>query len=464
MSNNTRLNKGEGGDLIATELIDDVKHQLVKMQYGEPGIAINVSGSNPMPTINDTANALLTTISQTTQPLTDAQLRASRVPMEIGSGDLQIDAWGSPKVSVVRSLDHGLFTYDISPLLWFIYQNGVQVYTSTNVVSTNGEAIVTGNAAVPLARLESRLCPRYQPNRGHLFSTALWMPNKLNDGIRRFGLGTNENRVYFKLTSDGKVYACLRSNNVETYEQEVITTGVANFDVEKGNVYDVQYQWRGVGNYYFYINLQLVHVISNLGTLTALSLANPALPQFFESERITQDVSMYIGCADTSSENGGPSLEQYTAAYSEAVSTTGADKPILVLRNPLLIGGKTNTRTIVISTVKVTSDKKCVVKIWRTRDATGITGATYVANGNGSYVETDSTNMNAGAVRATAVTVAKLQFVSAINLESNVTGEVNLSTDREHIEFSLVRGDYLVVTNNAVSGSATCVLDWGEEI
>jgi len=401
---------------------------------------------------------ILASIASATTAQTSVEISGS-----LGTGGLTVDAWGSQKVSLPYSVDHGLFTFDISPQLWFMYENGTQVYTSTNIVSTNGTAIVTGNAAKATARLEGRRCPRYQPNRGHLFSTALWCPSKTANGVRRWGLFTTENGVFFRLKADGKLYAVLKSLGVETYEQEIDTSGVANFDVQKGNVYDIQYQWRGLGNYKFFINLVLVHTISNLGTLTALSMANPALPQAFESVRTTADVSMYIGCADTSSENGADDNEQYGSAYAQAVATTGADKPILCLKVPLLIGAVTNTRTLIITGLKVTNTKKCFVKIWRTRDATAITGATFVANGNGSYIETDSTNMNAGAVRATAVDIAKLIFVSALSLEQAVSQEAVLS-DHNHIEFNLVRGDYLVITNDSTTGSSDIVVEWGEEI
>jgi len=403
--------------------------------------------------------------------LTNEELRDSALPISgevtvsgtLGSGDLTQDAWGTMKVSIPHSLDHGLFTFDISPLLWFMYENGTQVYTSTNIVSTDGTAIVTGNATKATARLEGRLCPRYQPNRGHLFSTALWTPNKTANGLRRWGLFTTENGVYFRLKSDGKLYAVLKSLGVETYEEEIDTSGVANFDVQKGNVYDCQYQWRGLGNYKFFINLKLVHTISNLGTLTALSMANPALPQAFESVRTTEDVSIHIGCCDTSSENGEDDKEQYGSCYAQAVATNGADKPVLCIHVPLLIGSVTNTRTVIITGIKATNTKKCFVKIWRTRDPTAITGATFVANGNGSFIQTDSTDMGAGRVRATAVTTSKLVFVSALSLEQLVSQEAVLS-DHNHIDFTLVRGDYLVITNDSINGATDVVVEWGEEI
>jgi hypothetical protein len=49
MSNNTRLNAGYGGDIIATDDVDGVKHQYVKVEYGAENEATPVSANNPLP-------------------------------------------------------------------------------------------------------------------------------------------------------------------------------------------------------------------------------------------------------------------------------------------------------------------------------------------------------------------------------------------------------------------------------
>ena len=382
----------------------------------------------------------------------------------LGTGDLTEDAWGVQKMSLPYSLFHGLFTFDIPDKMWFIYENGVQVYTSTNIVSTNGAAVLTTSAAKTALILESRLCPPYQPNRGVLFSTAVWCPSKTLDGVREWGVQTSDNGVFFRLKADGLLYAVQRSLTVETKEELITTTGVTAFDVQKGNIYDIQYQWRGVGNYKFFINNVLVHTFSNLGTLTALSMANPSLPMVFKATRTTADVAIHIGCADLTSENGKEPSEESQAAYSQAVATNGADKPVLVIHNPLLIGTKVNTRTIHIHSLSVRNTKKCVFKLWKTRNPADITGETLVAGYGGkyTYMQSDSTDMNAGAVRATAVTVANLEFLDVFPVE------VSIPYDHEfpngHVNLNIVRGDYLVVTNDSVNGSSECVIRWGEEI
>lgn len=49
MADNTTLNPGVGGDVIASDDIGGVKYQRVKLEYGEDGSATDVSLTNPLP-------------------------------------------------------------------------------------------------------------------------------------------------------------------------------------------------------------------------------------------------------------------------------------------------------------------------------------------------------------------------------------------------------------------------------
>ena len=52
MADNTTLNTGSGGDVVATDDIGGVKHQRVKIEYGADGSATDVSASTPLPSFN----------------------------------------------------------------------------------------------------------------------------------------------------------------------------------------------------------------------------------------------------------------------------------------------------------------------------------------------------------------------------------------------------------------------------
>ena len=49
MADNTTLNTGTGGDVIASDDISGVKHQRVKIQHGGDGAATDVSTASPLP-------------------------------------------------------------------------------------------------------------------------------------------------------------------------------------------------------------------------------------------------------------------------------------------------------------------------------------------------------------------------------------------------------------------------------
>lgn len=96
MADNTTLNAGSGGDVIATDDIAGVKHQLVKIEYGAADSATPVSTSNPLPVTlaNTGSNATAVKVdgSAVTQPVSD------------GSGSLTVDNAGTFSVQVSSNI------------------------------------------------------------------------------------------------------------------------------------------------------------------------------------------------------------------------------------------------------------------------------------------------------------------------------------------------------------------------
>jgi hypothetical protein len=229
-------------------------------------------------------------------------------------GGLQRDAWGKQKVTYDYSLFHGIFTYTVRDSIWEEYSLAGSTWTpltttGTRATSANGalslkSGTVAGNGAV----LRSKRSPRYQPNRGHLVSTACILPNPTGDGRRKWGLFSKENGVYFELEGDGsswKMYAVRKSDGVVELREDITSLLPTGFDPSKGHVYDIQFQWRGVGNYTWYINLQEVYKEDALGTRTSVSMRNPALPAAYECSTDTStELELLAGCVDITSEGG----------------------------------------------------------------------------------------------------------------------------------------------------------------
>ncbi len=85
MSDNTTLNPGSGGNVVASDDISGVHHQRVKLTLGAEGVSDgDVSDANPMPVKGPLNNAQLRAAPiDVAGPVTDAQMRAAPVPVAL---------------------------------------------------------------------------------------------------------------------------------------------------------------------------------------------------------------------------------------------------------------------------------------------------------------------------------------------------------------------------------------------
>ena len=458
MADNTQLNKASSaGDIIASDAIVDgagqtIKHQRVKVQFGDDGSATDVSAATPLP-VTDAAI------------LTELQLKADlteRQPVHVGAGDLQIDAWGNPKFVQDVSLFHGMFTYDIPQSMWLFYEDDAEVLAAaaTRATSTRGVATVTSGAtATNNAWIGTRRHSRYQPNRGIHFAASMFLPSVSAGGINKFGLGGDmENGFYFKTVGDGKLYACIMANSVETHAEEI--TIPFSIDLTKGNIYDIQAKYRGVGGIKYFIGnpatetLVLVHQIDLLNMLsTTLSCDNAAFSLFMSAENVSAEVSIKCGCMDLSAEGGEVDEHlQYAQADDSAAVTQG--NGFLAIRQPATIGGAINTRDIQIHAFDITSSKKATIDLYHTRDATSVVGGAWVAVGGGSYVEVNKT--------MTSVVVGTMKKIGTMQVATNVPARKEFDAA---VDTFAVHGEYIVmVLRIGTTPTIESSIEWGEEV
>lgn len=322
------------------------------------------------------------------------------LPVNIGKNLLSYDAWGRPKVTHDYSLFHGVWTYSVPNRIWEEF--GISSTTYTALTSTGTLATSTGNMLVVSSGttadegcyLRSKRSPRYQPNRGHLYSTAVILPTAEADGRRKFGLfcngAGNANGIYFELEGDGanwKLYAVRLSNGVVKIRADITSLVPAGYDPEKGHVYDIQYQWRGVGNYKFFIDLQEVYADNILGTLTELSLRMPALPAAYECHTdTTTDIVIKAGCVDITSEGGKESGRQFASISTgeTLLDANVAGSAMVAIRIPrtLTYDSEThqNTRDLVASKLTSWTRDESAVQVYFARDiaVTNLDGLTWL--------------------------------------------------------------------------------------
>lgn len=399
----------------------------------------------------------------------DMSIQKPTTIRSIGRGDLGLDAWGHQKVVTDISLFSSSFTFNIDRNLWITYEDGVEIYYDiylTRYSNVNGKLNVSSGATLgQYTYLMSRRHPRYQPNRGHLYSSSIFLPNKTAVGRRDFGLFNVYNGAFFSL-EDGVLYAVVRTTidsiTSEPFRQEIDLTDL-EIDLEKGNIYDIQMQWRGVGNLKWFIGdpakgvSVLVASYDHLNTNTELSISNPSLPVGYEAiNKDGTEVIIESGCVDVSTEGGKQGNRSYAAYPSGEVAITLLETPVVALRIPTTYSGTLNTRDVILAQIDGYADVDALIRVYYFRDPTAITAVfTPVRLG---FQEI--------AVNGTIVTFNLLKMIEVFETRIPAGDSKQfINPDRGSADFVLTQGDYILVTlqgkNNSTGG---VTLEWAEEI
>jgi len=399
----------------------------------------------------------------------------------LGLTDLVVDAWGRQKFIEDYSVFRGLFTYDIPASQWKEYQAGVEQSTFSNAIVTDGGLDLTSTTGIT-TQLVSKRHPRYQPNKGHLYSTAVWLPTESEAStVRDWGLGSAAmgNYVCFRFTND-KLYAVVARDGVETVQQ--ITEhadGWVNFDYTKGHLYDIQMQWRGVGNYLFYVDQELVAEIENLGRLgegELPTLTIPALPVLWS---VTGNARLRAGCVDVASEGGGGNNTIYRSTTTGMalinISNTYSDgMATLAIRVPPTFNGIYSARDALLNRITTFCRDQAVTGVWLTRDATVLGGISANVNPllGWAPVSGDSNLQYMKGGTGTTLTTTFETNHSSANSSLLVAKRVPLDTPDildnpgAKSDFYLTNGDYIIVTilPDGANKTAGTTIEWSEEV
>ena len=351
----------------------------------------------------------------------------------IGSADgITKDAWGRNKVILDNSLLHGMFTFNVPATMWKESINSVEQLSFTYSTSVNGKLNLVSNGITnDKVKIDTFRNPRYEPNRGHLYSISAFLPDVDRLGQRSFGVFTENSGVMFRLKNDGLLYAVRRTTITGvTSDTEEIINIPAGIDLTKGNTFDIQFQWRGVGNYFFYVNQSIVKTLNLIGELDELSTFDPASPIAFECINQGDDVIIQCGCVDVSSEGGQNNGKTYGSISvnndSGQVAINGFNQPVMVIRNKKLFGSMVNTRDMISLLATGYADQKSVMRVWATRDETAITLNSQVWDDFGDgHIERIVYGLNldgtalVGTAMAFDTTKAELIFGARIDLDSS---------------------------------------------
>lgn len=410
---------------------------------------------------------------------------------DLATNDLGRDAWGRPKVINDYSLFSALWSYSVPNRVWLQYNDigagDVEQTQIDNVLvkSTHGHLEVTGTSTTDVY-LRSKRHPRYQANRGLLYSTAVILPNPEFIGKRQFGLLNTSNGIYFELEGDPLdingdgidfILSTVKRTTIDGVAgietQDITSLLPVGFDPSKGHVYDIQMQWRGLGDMYIYIDLKKTYTFELLGTLTELSISNPAMPIGWKCEgaEIGNDLKILAGCVDVTSEGGSKSNKMYTSASTgtSLLAVTNVGQSVIAMRVPNDVtydgGTVTYTRDLILTNLTTFCKDEAFVSVYfaRTIHTPNLAAlAGWTVNDDSLYEW--RTNSDGALDTAYQLDKSSMRLVFSTRNEKDISISHD-NPDPDHANFYIAGGDIIIVEikpdGNSTSGAT---FEFAEEL
>lgn len=259
----------------------------------------------------------------------------------------------------------------------FIY--GINTRTASTAINTTGVAttslgrlaLSTGIGAAGSAELRSSRVARYRAGQGMLARfTAVW-DGATADCTQVVGVGSATTGYFFGF--DGVTFGIsIRKGSIDTWTTQANWngdkcdgTGASGFtwDKTKGNVMQIVYPFLGYGNINFWVlnpatsEWILCHTIRYANSSALIQVDNPSFPFFAKvvNTGSTTDRTMYVASVLVSVTG---QIRYLTASWGVAnlKTTISTETNILSLRNATTYNGTTNTGTMLLRSVSVSSD------------------------------------------------------------------------------------------------------------
>ena len=295
--------------------------------------------------------------------------------------------------------------------------------TVTDVLRSSGFTLSVPGGNTAYARARTNTWFRYQAGRGQLVTLSATQDDCPAGQIRRWGYFDEHDGLYYQVsggtlsvvrrTSTAESASCTGCHQTDggtkTLYEQVVTQANWNvntypsLDWRKGNIWQIEFQWLGVGVVSFYVNGTLVHRMNHPNALAYPYMRSATLPLSWEvvNTGAADAGSLTAICANVTSQSGS-TPPQYGYAYARAaVNVTTADIPLLSLRSTTLLGGADNHITILPKSVHIehpetTGNTTATVSIWFNPTLTNATWTVVPNNGSGAELDIGATAQTGG--------------------------------------------------------------------
>jgi hypothetical protein len=315
-----------------------------------------------------------------------------------GFGELRV---ANPYTLADVANKYGIDSYEVD-----VSSSGGSV---TADLSQSAIHLQTDVSSLNAARLRTNTYCRYQTGRGQRVLVSSWHDAPLLGQTRNWGYYDDSDGLMWRLS--GTEVGVVRRSSTSGVPVDQFTaqsqwnvdkmdgsgkSGV-NLDVTKGNIYEVKFQWLGVGIVHWFVNGYLVHVMNHPNTIAGPYMRTATLPVSADVVNETNvgvsGSGMRIICANVTSEGGSHQPE-----YSYAVSTsatrsnipTGPYTPVLAIRLAATLNGVDNREIVLPKDIEVFiggSAGATRASYVLVLNPSALTGGAWTSVGGGSGVE-----------------------------------------------------------------------------
>jgi len=313
--------------------------------------------------------------------------------------NLRSDAFDVLRTSNPAALFDDYHKYGINPNRW-----GTDVVTGgtvTHVPLQSAANIAATATSGSRARLRSRTFFRYQSGRGQAIRQSVYSSDAgVANQRRRWGYFDESNGFFWEL--DGTTFQVVRRTNTSgTPTDTAITqanfnydkldgTGASGFtlDVAKGNIYEIDFSWLGVGRVRWFVNGILAHEETYSNTLAVPYMQTAVLPIQYEVVNTgAAAIGSITNVCSTVYSDGGNIVPAYAFGARNTVDiAVGTTETLLMAIRPKATLNSITNRVVILPNLLVGETDGARASIRVVQGAT-VTGGTWVSADTESGVE-----------------------------------------------------------------------------
>lgn len=337
--------------------------------------------------------------------------------------------------------------------------------TVTHIPAQSAVSLAVTASSGSTARLRTNTFYRYQAGKGLLIKQTVYHADAgQTNQVRRWGFFDDNDGLFWQLS--GTTFSVVRRTStsgapVETtvvkasFNNDILDgTGPSgiNLDLTKGNIFEIKFQWLGVGTVKFFVNGYLVHTMAHANTLAVPYMKTAQLPIGFDVVNTGASAisSMISVCSSVIAEGGElPPQFSYAAYNTTPIVVTTTERPVLTIR-PKATYNSIENRMLILPTMLSISTEGARLSFRLVFNGT-LTGASYTSVGSASGTEFD--------VAATAISGGDTLYFGFLGNANDAT-RIDLSELFGMLERKLRRNGFTSTTDtltvmafNELSGS-----------